>query len=87
MGAPRLFAWPAGPCYDHADTQPSAHPASTHMDTKAKKKVEVLNQRLQKLRQQLAGARKQQDEPDEVRRLEAEVAQVEGEIKRLKESV
>ena len=56
------------------------------MDTKAKKKVEVLNQRLQKLRQQLAGARKQQDEPDEVRRLETEVAQVEGEIKRLKES-
>jgi hypothetical protein len=61
-------------CYDFA------------MDTKAKKKVEVLNQRLQKLRQQLAGARKQQDEPDEVRRLEAEVAQVEADVKRLKDS-
>jgi hypothetical protein len=56
------------------------------MDTKAKKKVDVLNQRLQKLRQQLAGAKKQQDEPDEVRRLEAEIAQVEGEIKRLREA-
>lgn len=56
------------------------------MDTKAKKKVEVLNQRLQKLRQQLAGARKQQDEPDEVRRLESDIAQAEAEIKRLRET-
>jgi hypothetical protein len=56
------------------------------MDTKAKKKVDVLNQRLQKLRLQLAGARKQQDEPDEVRRLEAEVSQVEAEVKRLRET-
>ena len=56
------------------------------MDTKAQKKVDVFNQRLQKLRLQLAGARKQQDEPDEVRRLETEIAQVEAEIKRLKET-
>lgn len=56
------------------------------MDTKAKKKIDVLNQRLQKLRGQLAGARKQPDEPDEARRLENEVAQVEAEIKKLKES-
>ncbi len=56
------------------------------MDTKAKKKVNVLNQRLQKLRLQLAGTRKQQDEPDEVRRLEIEVNQVETEIKRLKDT-
>jgi uncharacterized protein YPO0396 len=54
------------------------------MDTKAQKKVDVLNQRLQKLRQQLAGARKQPDEPDEAQRLEAEVAKVEAEIQRLK---
>jgi len=56
------------------------------MDAKAKKKLEVLNQRLQKLRQQLAGARKQPDEPGEAQRLEREVAQVEAEVKRLKET-
>jgi hypothetical protein len=61
-------------------------PGGADMDTKAQKKVDVLNQRLQKLRLQLAGARKQQDEPDEVGRLETEVAQVEGEVKRLKET-
>ncbi len=69
-----LLCFPRGACYDSA------------MDTKAKKKVEVLNQRLQKLRQQLAGARKQQDEPDEVRRLESDIAQAEAEIKRLRET-
>ena len=55
------------------------------MDKKAKKKVDVLNQRLQKLRQQLAGAKQQMDEPGEVARLEKEIGQVEAELKRLKE--
>ena len=36
------------------------------MDKKAKKKIESLNQRLQKLRQQLAGARHQADDPREL---------------------
>jgi hypothetical protein len=54
------------------------------MEKKAKKRVEVLQQRLQKLRQQLAGARKQLDEPDEVRALEREVAQIAEELERLK---
>jgi hypothetical protein len=61
---------------------PGSEPA---MDKKAKKKTDVLNQRLQKLRQQLAGARKQMDEPGEVARLENEIGQVESELKRLKE--
>jgi hypothetical protein len=56
------------------------------MDKKSKKKIDVLNQRLQKLRQQLAGAKKQMDEPGEARRLEEEIAQVEAELKRAKES-
>jgi hypothetical protein len=54
------------------------------MDKKIKKKQDVLRQRLQKLHQQLAGARKQMDDPDEVRRLEQEVASAEQELQKLK---
>ena len=53
------------------------------MDKKAKKRLEVLHQRLQQLRQKLAGARKQDDEPGEVKRLEAEIAAAETEAKKL----
>ncbi|HEX3658180.1 MAG TPA: hypothetical protein VHV55_20495 [Pirellulales bacterium] len=56
------------------------------MDKKIKHKIDVLNQRLQKLRQQLAGARKQTDEPDEVSRLERELATVTEEVEKLKKS-
>ena len=56
------------------------------MDKKAKRKLEVLRQRLQKLRQQLAGAKKQEDEPDELNRLEAEFASVEAQIEKIKAS-
>jgi DNA-binding FrmR family transcriptional regulator len=55
------------------------------MDKKAKKKADVLHQRLAKLRQQLAGAKKQMDDPDEVRRLERDVAAAEGELKKLQD--
>ena len=55
------------------------------MDKKAKKRIEVLQPKLQKLRLQLAGAKKQMDDPDDVRRLEKEVADVEAELKKLKE--
>ncbi len=54
------------------------------MDKKVKKKQDVLRQRLQKLHQQLAGARKQMDDPDEVRRLEQEIATAEAELAKLK---
>ena len=54
------------------------------MDKKIKKKLEVTRQRLQKLRQQLAGAKKQQDEPGEVDRLESEIAGLEPEAENLK---
>ncbi len=56
------------------------------MDKKSKKKVDINNQKLQKLRQQLAGAKAQDDEPGEVDRLEAEIATLEAENKKLKES-
>ena len=56
------------------------------MDKKAKKRIEVLQPKLQKLRLQLAGAKKQMDDPEEVRKLEAEIAAIESELKGLKES-
>ncbi len=56
------------------------------MDKKAKKKIDVLNNRLQKLRQQLAGAKHQMDEPEDLARLEKEIAEAEAEVQRLKQS-
>ena len=56
------------------------------MDTKAKKKIDTLNTRLQKLRQQLAGARHQADDPKELKALEKQIADVEAEVARLKAS-
>jgi hypothetical protein len=56
------------------------------MDKKAQKKIDVIRPRLQKLRQQLAGAKTQMDDPDEVRRLEADIAKAEAEIEKLKSS-
>ena len=56
------------------------------MDKKSKKKIEVLNQRLQKLHQQLAGAKQQDDEPGEVARLEKETSEIEAQVAKLKAS-
>ncbi len=56
------------------------------MDKKAKKKIEVLRQRLAKMRQQLSGAKQQNDEPGEVDRLEADIAAALSDIERLKKS-
>jgi hypothetical protein len=56
------------------------------MDKKAKKKIEVLRKRVAKLRQQLAGAKGQMDDPEEVERLEAEVNAADAEITKLKVS-
>jgi hypothetical protein len=53
------------------------------MDKRAKKKHEVLRQRLQKLQQKLAGERKQMDDPEEVRRLESDVAATKSELEKL----
>lgn len=56
------------------------------MDKKAKKRIDLLNKRLQTLRQQLAGAKQQNDEPEDVSRLESEIANVSQEIVELKAS-
>lgn len=54
------------------------------MDKKAKKRLQIINQRLQTLRQQLAGARQQADDPQEIRMLERQVAEAEAEAAKLK---
>lgn len=55
------------------------------MDKKAKKKLDVIRERLQKLRMQLSGAKKQADDPDEAKRLAEEIATLEREAEKLKE--
>jgi len=56
------------------------------VDKKAKKRIDVLQQKLQKLRQQLAGAKQQPDEPGDIVRLEKEIAAAEAELNALKAS-
>jgi len=54
------------------------------MDGRAKKRLEIVKQKLQLLRQKLAGAKRQDDEPGEVRKLEQEIAALEAEAAKLK---
>jgi len=54
------------------------------MDKKLKKKTHVIQQRIQTLRQQLAGARKQLDDPEEIKSLEKQLAAAEAELAKLK---
>jgi polyhydroxyalkanoate synthesis regulator phasin len=54
------------------------------VDTKAKRRLEIINNKLQALRLQLSGARKQNDEPGEVKALEKEIAALEAEAAKLK---
>ena len=53
---------------------------------KTKKQIELLKKKLETLRRQLAGAKKQTDEVGEVERLSADVAQTEGLLTELKNS-
>ncbi len=55
-------------------------------DKKSKKRTQQLQQRLQVLRQQLAGAKKQVDDPAETAALEKQVAQAEAELAKLRAS-
>ena len=54
------------------------------MDKKAKKRTDVLRSRIANLQQQLAGARKQMDDPDEVKNLEKQLAAAEAELAKIK---
>ena len=54
------------------------------MDGKVKKRLEVIRQKLLLLKQRLAGAKKQDDEPGEVKKLEQEIAALESEATKLR---
>jgi DNA-binding FrmR family transcriptional regulator len=54
------------------------------MDKKTKKKLDSLNQRIQRLRQQLAGAKKQRDDSGEAASLAEQIAAAETDLARLK---
>lgn len=54
------------------------------MDKKAKKRLEVINKKLQVLRPSLAGSRAQADDPEELKDLEDQIAKLEAEAKELK---
>jgi hypothetical protein len=56
------------------------------MDKKQKKRMEVLQQKIAKLQQLLAGAKKQPDDPAEVPRLEQQLAAAHEELSRLKQT-
>lgn len=56
------------------------------MDRKSKKRIQMLNDKLQNRRQQLATAKKQPDEAGERERLEHEVSEIETELARLKKT-
>jgi len=56
------------------------------MDKKAKKRIDLLNKKVGDLKQRLAGARKQMDDPREVAQLEADLAATQQEIEKLKQS-
>ena len=55
-----------------------------NMDGRAKKRLEVVKQKLQLLRQKLAGAKRQDDEPGEVKKLEQEISALEAEALKLR---
>ena len=54
------------------------------MDKKAKKRIEVLRQKLQKNEVLLAAAKQQPDEPDEVGNIERQIAEIKAEIEKIK---
>jgi DNA-binding FrmR family transcriptional regulator len=55
------------------------------VDKSHKKKLEVSRQRVQQLRQRLAGAKKQNDDPAELKALQQQLAAAEAELAKLKE--
>jgi DNA-binding FrmR family transcriptional regulator len=54
------------------------------MDKKIKKKIDTLNARIQHLRRQIAGAKKQLDDPGELKNLENQLAAAEAELAKIK---
>ena len=55
------------------------------LNKKQKKQLDLEHKKLAQLQMQLAGAKKQLDDPDEVARLEKEIAATNGRIQALKQ--
>jgi hypothetical protein len=55
------------------------------MNKKTKKHLDLEHKKLTQLQLQLAGAKKQLDDPEEVARLEREIAATNGRIEKLKQ--
>ncbi len=53
------------------------------LNKKQKKQLEIARKKLTKLRQQLAGAKRQLDDLDEVTRLEQQIALIEEQVKKI----
>ncbi len=58
----------------------------TDVDKKSKKRLEVINKKLQTLRPRLAGSREQADDPSELKDLEDQITKLEAEAAELKAS-
>ena len=56
------------------------------MDKKQKKRLGVINKKLQTMRPRLAGAREQADDPSEIKELEDVIAKLEAEAAEIKAS-
>ncbi|MEX0655338.1 MAG: hypothetical protein WD534_12885 [Phycisphaeraceae bacterium] len=56
------------------------------MDKKAKKRIQLLKDKLQNRRRQLASAKKQPDDAGEVERLQQDIARIENELQQLQSS-
>jgi hypothetical protein len=54
------------------------------LNKKQKKQLDLDHKKLKQLQLQLSGAKKQMDDPDEVRRLEQEIVATQGRIDKLK---
>jgi polyhydroxyalkanoate synthesis regulator phasin len=61
------------------------HGETMALDKKQKKQIEAAKTRMQKLRQLLAGARDQPDDPEEITRLKREIADLEAQMRKLHE--
>ena len=55
------------------------------MDKKQKKRIQTLHERLQDLRQKLSGAKRQMDDPGEVKQIELQIVQAEAELQKAKQ--
>jgi DNA-binding FrmR family transcriptional regulator len=54
------------------------------MDKKIKKKIDTLHQRIKNLQQQIAGTKKQLDDPADLKNLEKQLAAAEAELAKIK---